>query len=148
MTALFAGGDRPELTPRTVLVHYLHAVAAQAGLSVRLVLGAGPVAGADVLPDEAGVLRAFVEHVRTADPDVLTGWNVCDFDLVVLLAGICIGVAALSGVVKAVTGFGFGWWGVAIAAAILSNCTRMVAVQALASAVPASAWRRRLIISV
>lgn len=44
VTALFAGGDRPELTPRTVLVHYLHAVAAQAGLAVRLVLGAGPVA--------------------------------------------------------------------------------------------------------
>ena len=35
-----------------------------------------------------------------------------------------------------------------IAAAILSNCTRLVAVQALANAVPASAWRRRLTISV
>lgn len=42
--ALFAGGDRPELTPRTVLAHYLRAVAVQAGLSVRLVLGAGPSA--------------------------------------------------------------------------------------------------------
>ncbi len=46
--------------------------------------------------------------------------------LVVLLAGICIGVAALSGVVKAVTGFGFGWWGVAIAAAIFGIGTNVL----------------------
>ncbi len=41
VTALFAGGDRPALTPRTVLAHYLRAVATQAGLSVRLVLATG-----------------------------------------------------------------------------------------------------------
>src|SRR5579883_3266312 len=36
----------------------------------------------------AGGERVFLvgdAHVRAADPDVLTGWNVCDFDLAVLL---------------------------------------------------------------
>lgn len=32
-------------------------------------------------PDEAGVLRRFLELVRHADPDVITGWNCIDFDL-------------------------------------------------------------------
>jgi DNA polymerase-2 len=35
-------------------------------------------------PTEADLLRAFVARVRAADPDVLTGWNVVDFDLAVL----------------------------------------------------------------
>ncbi len=34
--------------------------------------------------DEAALLRAFVARVREIDPDVLTGWNVVDFDLRVL----------------------------------------------------------------
>lgn len=34
--------------------------------------------------DERAVLGAFVERIRTIDPDVLTGWNVIDFDLSVL----------------------------------------------------------------
>jgi len=46
----------------------------------------GPVSNAEVVPDEATLLDRFLDHVRTADPDVLTGWNVCDFDLAVLLA--------------------------------------------------------------
>jgi DNA polymerase II len=33
---------------------------------------------------EAAVLRAFAERVRALDPDVLTGWNVIDFDLAML----------------------------------------------------------------
>ena len=33
----------------------------------------------------AGVLEAFLAHLRAADPDVLTGWNVGDFDVPVLL---------------------------------------------------------------
>jgi DNA polymerase II len=33
---------------------------------------------------EAAVLRAFAERVAALDPDVLTGWNVIDFDLVML----------------------------------------------------------------
>ena len=53
-----------------------------------------PVAGAEVLPDERACLEAFLAHVRAADPDVLTGWNVGDFDLPVLrrlcrAAGLC-----------------------------------------------------------
>ena len=40
--------------------------------------------------------------------------------------GVHLGVAALSGVVKAVTGFGFGWWGVAIAAAIFGIGTNVL----------------------
>ncbi len=35
-------------------------------------------------PDEATLLDAFVDRVRQLDPDVLTGWNVVDFDLAVL----------------------------------------------------------------
>lgn len=34
--------------------------------------------------DERGLLLAFVERVRALDPDVLSGWNVIDFDLTVL----------------------------------------------------------------
>ena len=34
--------------------------------------------------DEFAALSAFCEHVRLTDPDVLTGWNVVDFDLAVL----------------------------------------------------------------
>lgn len=36
------------------------------------------------LPDERAVLTAFCERIRAIDPDVLTGWNVIDFDLTVL----------------------------------------------------------------
>jgi len=41
--------------------------------------------GAEPYADEASLLRAFVRRVRELDPDVLTGWNVIDFDLAVLL---------------------------------------------------------------
>jgi DNA polymerase-2 len=34
--------------------------------------------------DEAAALDAFCDRVATLDPDVLTGWNVIDFDLAVL----------------------------------------------------------------
>lgn len=40
--------------------------------------------GAVGLPDEAAVLAAFAERVAELDPDVLTGWNVVDFDLTML----------------------------------------------------------------
>lgn len=41
-------------------------------------------AGARGFGSEADVLRAFCERVAQLDPDVLTGWNVVDFDLSVL----------------------------------------------------------------
>jgi DNA polymerase-2 len=42
------------------------------------------VAGAESHPTEKHVLRRFLEWVGAIDPDVLTGWNVVDFDLAVL----------------------------------------------------------------
>ena len=35
-------------------------------------------------PDEAALLRAFMRRIIEIDPDVLTGWNVIDFDLRVI----------------------------------------------------------------
>jgi DNA polymerase-2 len=32
-------------------------------------------------PDEKSLLAAFLDDLRRADPDVLTGWNILDFDL-------------------------------------------------------------------
>ncbi|TMA58695.1 MAG: DNA polymerase II, partial [Deltaproteobacteria bacterium] len=63
---------------------YSIAVAGAGGERVLLV-GRSPVAGADVVPDERALLAEFLAHVRGVDPDVLTGWNVCEFDLAVLL---------------------------------------------------------------
>ncbi len=40
--------------------------------------------GARPCATQADVLRAFCARVRELDPDVLTGWNVVDFDLAVL----------------------------------------------------------------
>jgi DNA polymerase-2 len=44
------------------------------------------VEGAEAVPDERTLLERFLAHVRGADPDLITGWNVSDFDLAVLLA--------------------------------------------------------------
>lgn len=51
-------------------------------------------AGATPFPKERELLRAFCARVRELDPDVLTGWNVVDFDLAVLARiGQQLGVA-------------------------------------------------------
>lgn len=42
------------------------------------------VPGAVPFADEASLLAAFVRRVRALDPDIVTGWNVVDFDLAVL----------------------------------------------------------------
>ncbi len=63
---------------------YSIAMAGAGGERVLLV-GDRPLPGVDVVPDERTLLERFLLHVRQADPDVLTGWNVCDFDLTVLL---------------------------------------------------------------
>lgn len=39
----------------------------------------------DIFPDERSLLLAFFDHVRIADPDVLTGWSIPDFDLPAIL---------------------------------------------------------------
>ncbi len=41
--------------------------------------------GALPYPTERSLIEAFVRRVRELDPDILTGWNVIDFDLSVLL---------------------------------------------------------------
>lgn len=41
-------------------------------------------AGVTYLPDEVSVLRAFIAHVEAVDPDILSGWNVVEFDLTYL----------------------------------------------------------------
>jgi DNA polymerase-2 len=51
----------------------------------RVLMVAGrEVAGAEAVADERALLERFLAHVRDVDPDVITGWNVCDFDLAVL----------------------------------------------------------------
>ena len=50
----------------------------------------GPLAGlpetatALRVPSERACLQAFLGHLRATDPDVLTGWNIGDFDVTVL----------------------------------------------------------------
>ena len=44
------------------------------------------IAGAVTHADEGALLRALAERVRALDPDVLTGWNVVEFDFGVLVA--------------------------------------------------------------
>jgi DNA polymerase-2 len=62
---------------------YSLALAGHGGERV-LMVAARPVAGAEAVPSERVLLEAFLAHLRAVDPDVLTGWNVCDFDLAVL----------------------------------------------------------------
>jgi DNA polymerase-2 len=59
------------------------AVAGAGGERVFLV-GERPVAGAEVVPTERALVERFLAHVRTVDPDVLTGWSVVEFDLTTL----------------------------------------------------------------
>lgn len=64
----------------------LYAIAsAGAGGERAMIVASSPVAGAETYPEERALLAAFLAHVRAADPDVITGWNVADFDLTVLL---------------------------------------------------------------
>lgn len=63
----------------------LHSIAcAGAGGEVVMVVRDHPVAGAEAFPNERMLVAAFLGHVAEVDPDVLTGWNVTDFDLPVL----------------------------------------------------------------
>ncbi len=49
-----------------------------------LIVSGGPVRGATALPDERGLLNAVRDAIVAWDPDVITGWNVVDFDLRVI----------------------------------------------------------------
>lgn len=55
------------------------------GPSEALVVSREPVAGATCVLDEQALLAAFAERVRARDPDVITGWNVIELDLQVLV---------------------------------------------------------------
>jgi DNA polymerase-2 len=70
--------------------HRLYSIAAAGTGGDRVWLVApGPLpgapAGTQAVPDERAALAGFLAHVRGVDPDVLTGWNLGDFDLPVLL---------------------------------------------------------------
>jgi len=54
------------------------------GLDRVLIVGPGPLRGAECFPDERALLQRFFVLLDEVDPDVLTGWNVVDFDLTVL----------------------------------------------------------------
>jgi DNA polymerase-2 len=54
------------------------------GANRALIVGPGPLARAECFPDERALLRRFFALLDELDPDVLTGWNVVDFDLTVL----------------------------------------------------------------
>ncbi|MGK4003313.1 DNA polymerase II [Sorangium sp. So ce1036] len=59
---------------------------AGAGGDLCLLVRDGPAldglpAHVEQLPDERAVLERFLAHVAEVDPDVLTGWNIPDFDL-------------------------------------------------------------------
>ncbi len=48
------------------------------------VVAPGPVDGAEAVEDERALLLAIRDRIVELDPDVITGWNVVDFDLRVL----------------------------------------------------------------
>jgi DNA polymerase-2 len=82
-----------EVTPRLSVVSFdvesngpdgeLYSVALTDGeRATTYVVGAGEdQEGIVFVPDEATLLRAVVDFVHDIDPDVLTGWNVIDFDI-------------------------------------------------------------------
>ena len=79
---------RPELrvlsidleTPRDASAIWSVALVGSDADEVHL-LSRDPVAGAVVHPDERRLVEAVAERIRELDPDLLTGWNVVDFDL-------------------------------------------------------------------
>ena len=63
----------------------LYAVALHAPeLSRVLVVHDRPLDQAESLASERELVRRFLDYVRQLDPDVITGWNVVDFDLAML----------------------------------------------------------------
>lgn len=82
---------RPELrvlsidleTPRDASSIWSVALAGCGAEEVHLVCDA-PVSGGVCHADEAALLAAVCRRIRALDPDVITGWNVVDFDLRVL----------------------------------------------------------------
>jgi len=57
---------------------------AQGETKTVLMVSEKAVKGAEAYPSEEALLEAFQEAVHALDPDVITGWNVVDFDLMTL----------------------------------------------------------------
>ncbi len=65
-----------------------------AGMEIQEVLFAGPIEGSrgpieandeiTVCPDERSMLLGFCKRVTDLDPDIITGWNVIDFDFKII----------------------------------------------------------------
>ena len=70
--------------PNTILSVALHGCGASEVLMV-CPEGSPRPRGVVAVPTEGELLAAFAHRVRELDPDVLTGWNVIDFDLRVLV---------------------------------------------------------------
>ncbi len=71
-----------------------------------------PFQGVQVVPDERALLEALVARVAALDPDVLTGWNVVDFDLRMLLRraealGVSLALGTLPGGMRIQRDLGF-----------------------------------------
>ena len=65
--------------------HTLYAIGlAGLGTDRVLMVGPGPLRDAECFADERAVLQRFFALLDEVDPDVLTGWNVVDFDLAFL----------------------------------------------------------------
>src|SRR6185295_10852593 len=68
----------------------LYAIAlAGLGADRVLIVGPGPLRDAECFADERALLVRFFALLAELDPDVITGWNVVDFDLTVLRA-LCL----------------------------------------------------------
>jgi len=65
---------------RTVFSIALHG----AGIERVLIVGERELEHAESVADEKRLIERFLELLREIDPDVITGWNVIDFDLTVL----------------------------------------------------------------
>jgi DNA polymerase II len=71
-----------ETTPRADAIYSISLVGA--GADEVHVVSLDAVPSSQSWPDEASLLRAVLARIRAIDPDVITGWNVIDFDLRVL----------------------------------------------------------------
>ncbi len=87
--ASFRPSSRPRLralsidleTTPTASEIFSAALATDDGTNEVHLVYAAPVAGAIVYADERRMLAAVNERIREIDPDIVTGWNVVDFDL-------------------------------------------------------------------
>ncbi|HEX7408635.1 MAG TPA: DNA polymerase II, partial [Candidatus Binatia bacterium] len=54
------------------------------GMDRVIIVHEGVLGNAECVPSEQAAIRRFLELLRDLDPDVITGWNVVDFDLAFL----------------------------------------------------------------